>query len=144
MVNSFIDYNAPIVENGSFKWKEYAILFAWNHFLIPNETQKANAIFLFQQLEPLRKELGHPLIISSGARDHIYTDDLRRRGYKAALKSAHLEWRAVDLKCPNIPAGQLWAWFSERWIGRMENLSATPNWVHLDTLQWGQKYRFNP
>jgi uncharacterized protein YcbK (DUF882 family) len=144
MSNQYINYNEPIVKNGSFKWKEFAILKGWNHFLIPNEKQKENAIFLFSQLEPLRKELGMPLIITSGARDEVYIQDLIRRGYKAALKSAHLNWQAVDLTCPGIPNATLWNWFNKKWPGRMENLSATPTWVHLDTLQWNQYHRFNP
>lgn len=139
-----LDYNAPIIPGGAFTWAEYAQLPGWGHLLTPSGAQKKNALFLFTQLQPLREKLGKPLIISSGARDGVYTLDLRRRGYKAALQSAHIDWQAVDLHCPGMTTAELWHWFNQHWAGRMENLSATPGWVHLDTRNWGQRLRFNP
>lgn len=143
-MGKYLDYNAPIIPGGSFTWGEYAKLPNWGHFLHPTEAQKKNAIFLFEQLQPLRKLLNKPLIITSGARDGIYTMDLRRRGYQAGLQSAHIDWRAVDLQCPSMKTIDLWKFFHDHWLGRMENYSATPGWVHLDTREWGQKKRFNP
>jgi uncharacterized protein YcbK (DUF882 family) len=139
-----LDYNAPIVPGGSFSWGEYALLREWDAFARPTAVQQDNARFLFTQLQPLRERLGHPLIISSGARTGAYTRYLRSRGVPAALQSAHLDWQAVDLQCPGMTTATLWSWLAQHWPGRMENLAATPGWVHLDTRSWGQRLRFNP
>lgn len=139
-----MDYQQPIIPGGSFLWIEYALLQQWNALAIPTQTQYQNALFLFQQLQPLRQQLGRPLTITSGARTPQYTQYLRSTGVPAALASAHLDWQGVDLQCPSLSNADLWRFLDGRWPGRMENLSATPTWVHLDTRNWGQRLRFNP
>lgn len=139
-----LDYNAAVVPGGSFTWGEYARLKDWNVLLIPNEAQRVNAVFLFEKLQAFRRELGRALIITSGARNSHYTQWLRKRGIPAALQSAHLDWQAVDLQCPELSNKTLWHFFDKHWPGRMEYLSATPSWVHLDTRNWGNYERFSP
>lgn len=139
-----LDYNAPIIPGGSFLWAEYALLREWNTLAIPTDIQKANAIKLFTELQPLRKLLNKPLIIKSGARTNEYTAYLRKKGIPAAAKSAHVDWQGVDIVCPSMRVIDLWNFFDLHWKGRMEHFSATPTWVHLDTRQWGQKIRFHP
>lgn len=138
------NYYTPIVIGGSFSWAEYALLQQWNAYAIPTPTQYRAAVELFKHLQPLRKELGKPLIITSGARTPQYTQFLRSQKIPAALQSAHMDWAGVDLTCPGMSNGVLWRWLSARWLGRMEVLSATPTWCHLDTRNWGQKLRFKP
>jgi Peptidase M15 len=139
-----MDYQQPIVPGGSFSWAEYALLQQWNAFAIPTQANYQNALFLFTQLQPLRQQLGRPLTITSGARTPQYTQFLRSQGIPAALQSAHMDWAGVDLTCPGMSNGDLWRWLDARWLGRMEVLSATPTWCHLDTRNWGQKLRFKP
>ena len=139
-----LDPKQAIIPGGSFTWGEYAFVKGFGDMLIPSKAQRDNAVFLFTQLQPLRRELGRPLIITSGARSEAYTLWLKSKGIPAALKSAHNEWRAVDITCPGLDNKALWGWFNSRWPGRMEALAHTPGWVHLDTRQWGQRVRFNP
>lgn len=139
-----MDFKKPIVPGGSFTWEEYAWLREFKAYGQPTAAQRNNAVFLFTELEPLRKELGKPLIITSGARTAEYTAHLRRKGIPAAPRSAHNEWKAVDLICPGMKTPELWKWFDKRWKGRMEALEATPTWVHLDTRDYGKRIRFKP
>lgn len=140
------DYNSPIVTDGNFTWAEYLRLQMWNAFAIPTPEQIKNAEFLFTHLQELiRTPLGKGLTVSSGIRTAEYTAYLRSRGIPAATRSAHNEGKAVDLKPPaSMTNAQFWAYCDKRWPGRMENLHATPSWVHLDTRNWGSKQRFNP
>lgn len=140
-----VNADEAIVPNGHFTWREYITLGLWNKLAEPTEVQKANAEFLFAELEKLRIALGKPLTISSGARTWEYTRFLRQQGIPAALRSAHMDWQAVDLKAPEGMSNQsFWQWCHQRWPGRMEHFSATPTWVHLDTRNWGQHIRFHP
>lgn len=140
------NYDALIVPGGFFKWKEYALLKEWQAYAVPTPTQQANAIELFTQIRDLiRVPLDKPISISSGARTSEYVAYLRRKGTPAATKGAHLDWAGVDLLPPaGMSVAEFWHFCDSRWPGRMENLSHTPGWVHLDTRQWGQKVRFNP
>jgi uncharacterized protein YcbK (DUF882 family) len=139
-----MDYTQTIVPKGSFTWGEYAYLPRWAVYAEPSETQRKNAVFLFSALQKIRDELKRPIIISSGARTPAYTQALRMLGIPAARKSAHNDWMAVDITCPSLNNKMLWAFCNARWQGRMENIAATPNWVHLDTRDWGSRTRFNP
>lgn len=141
---AIIDYSAPIVPGGKFKWGEYAWLPKMQIYAKPNEQQRKNAIQLFTYLQPFREELDEELIITSGARTLEYVQILRARGIPAALKGAHNTWEGVDLTCRAMSTPRLWRWFDERWPGRMELLKYTPSWVHLDTRQWGERVRFAP
>ena len=143
-MSRYLDYNSPITPGGNFLWAEYALLHDWNTLLIPADAEQDNAKLLFSYLQPLRQQLGKPMVISSGARSQEYTAYLRRRGIPAAPKSAHNEWKAVDLYVPNMRLVDLWEFFNKRWAGRMENLHFTPSWIHLDTRNWGHWERFNP
>ncbi len=129
-----------------FKWHEYAILREWNAYAIPTEQQRAAAINLFTRIRDyIRGPIGKPLTINSGARTSEYVAYLRRQGIKAATKGAHLEWAGVDLRAPDgMSNAEFWKFCHAVWPGRMENLSATPHHVHLDTRQWGNRVRFNP
>ena len=138
------DYNQPIIEAGSFTWAEFTYLKGFKSFATPSEQEYQNALFLFSQLEPLRKQLGFPLIISSGVRTASYTRYLRKRGIPAALNSAHNTWQAIDLICPKLSTPKLWSFFDQYWSGRMELLQYTPTWVHIDTRNWGRHQRFVP
>lgn len=139
-----VDYSKAIVLNGSFTWAEYALLREWNAYAIPTEAQEKSAIDLFTKLQPLRQALGKPLLITSGARTIQYTNFLRAKGIPAARQSAHIDWAGVDIKCPSMTNEALWRFLDARWLGRMENLKATPTWCHLDTREWGKRIRFNP
>jgi len=138
------DYNQPIVSNGSFTWAEFTYLKGFKLFTNPSEQEYQNALFLFSQLELLRKQLGYPLIISSGVRTADYTQYLRKKGIPAAINSTHNTWQAVDLICPKLSTKKLWDFFDSRWSGRMELLHYTPTWVHIDTRNWGSHQRFAP
>lgn len=141
-----IDYNKPIVDGGAFKWHEYLILREWGTLAIPTAAQIAAAKVLFGHVQTLiRGPLGKPLNITSGIRTSQYTNWLRKHGIPAAMKSAHNDGMAVDLSPPaGMTNAQFWAFCDKHWPGRMENLSATPTWVHLDTRNWGSRQRFNP
>jgi uncharacterized protein YcbK (DUF882 family) len=138
------NFDSPIVEKGSFTWREFLTIRGWNSVVSPTEEQYHNAIFLFHELQKIRNELGKPLTITSGIRTLAYTYYLRKKGIPAALKSAHLEGRAVDLTCPGMKNRQLWEFLRARWPGRMECLTATPTWCHIDTRKWLQKITFKP
>lgn len=140
------NYDSLIVPQGFFKWKEYALLKEWKAYAIPTEGQQTNAIKLFTHIRDLiRVPLDKPITISSGARTSEYVAYLRRKGTPAATKGAHLDWAGVDLLPPTgMSNAQFWHFCDSRWPGRMENLSHTPGWIHLDTRQWGQRVRFNP
>ena len=139
------DYNSPIITDGNFTWAEYCRLQMWAALAMPTTAQQASIIFLFGELQKIRAALGKPLAISSGIRTDAYTQYLRNRGIPAATRSAHNEGKAVDLKPPaGMTTAQLWDYCAKRWPGRMENLHATPGWVHLDTREWGSRKRFNP
>lgn len=141
-----INLDSPIVPNGHFTWREYLTLRMWNTTATIKKEEIENAIFLFENIETLiRRPLGKPLIISSGYRSFAYMKYLRSIGIPAALMSAHNSARAVDLEAPHGMTNEaFWKFCDARWLGRMENLKHTPGWVHLDTLQWGKKIRFNP
>jgi uncharacterized protein YcbK (DUF882 family) len=139
-----MDYTRPIIPGGSFTWSEYALLQEWNAYARPTEQQRYNAVVLFKEIQKLRAELGKPMVIRSGARTDQYTAYLRSRGIPAALKSAHNDWCAVDLAVPNMRTVDLWRFCDQRWLGRLENFTHTPTWVHLDTRNWGRRERFNP
>lgn len=73
---------------------------------------------------------------SSGARCMSYTLDLRRRKFKAALKSAHLDLEAMDL----IPKNGKVKEFHDYCISRlveldlyMESPIDAPGWLHIQT-----------
>jgi uncharacterized protein YcbK (DUF882 family) len=136
------NYHQPIVLGGSFTWAEFTLMKGFKTYAGPNEEQYNRALFLFQQLQPLRDLLGLPLIITSGVRTPEYTAHLRRKGISAAIKSAHLDWCAVDLVCPSRSSKWLWDFFDVHWLGRMEHWRDTPTWVHLDTRNWGRRQRF--
>lgn len=139
------DYNCPIIDNGSFTWAEFTYLKGFKKFAVPfDEQEYQNALFLFAQLEPLRKQLTFPLIITSGVRTANYTQYLRKQGIPAAIHSAHNTWQAVDLICPKLSTSQLWRFFDTYWSGRMELPHYTPSWVHIDTRSWGSHQRFIP
>ncbi|NBW08384.1 MAG: hypothetical protein EBR82_10185 [Caulobacteraceae bacterium] len=139
------NFDTPIVKGGSFNWREYCLLKGFNKLAQPDVKQHANAIFLFIELQKLRNALGKPLTITSGARTMEYTLWLRKQGIPAALKSAHLDWQAVDLAPPvGMTQKQFWDFCRKHWPGRLENWQATPTWVHLDTRNWGLRQTFNP
>lgn len=131
---------------GNFTWAEYCRLQMWHAFAIPTPEQIKNAEFLFAHLQELiRTPMGQAMVILSGIRTAEYTTYLRSRGIPAATQSAHNEGKAVDLRAPaSMTNAQFWTYCDKRWPGRMENLHATPGWVHLDTRQWGKRIRFNP
>lgn len=140
-----VNLNEPIVKDGNFEWHEYLRLKEWAEFVTPTAEQIKNAVFLFTELQKLRKELGQPLYITSGIRSMAYTKWLRKRGIPAALGSAHLSGQAVDLAPPKgMTTRQFWNWCHKRWPGRMEAFESTPTWVHLDTRDWGKRVRFKP
>lgn len=145
-----IDYASSIIPHGHFLWKEYAYLHEFNQYAVPTDQEKQNAIFLFTQIEPIRRELGKETEIRSGCRTPRYTQYLRSLYYQgkmsslAALNSAHNEWKAVDIFVGDMKVADLWHFCDQRWAGRMELLAYTPTWVHLDTRNWGKHERFKP
>lgn len=145
-----VDYKAPIFidpktgKRGNFTWGEYALLPRFSQYAVPTEQERKNAIFLFQEVQKIRELIGHPIIITGGCRTSAYTKHLRANGIPAAQFSAHNEWRAVDISCPNMTNKELWDFCNKHWAGRMELLRYTPTWVHLDTRNWGSHQRFVP
>lgn len=139
-----VDYSKAIIPRGNFTWGEFLWMPRAARHATLTASEYNNAVFLFSELQKLRKELGRPLIITSGKRDLQYTRLLRRQGIPAAWKSAHIDGQAVDLTCPTMSTAQLWHWIDKRWPGRMELLAWTPSWVHLDTRDWGKRIRFKP
>lgn len=141
-----LDYSESIVENGDFTWHEYALLPSWNAYAIPSDTEVYNARVLFRHVqEYIRTPINKPMGISSGARTREYTKYLRSMGYKAAMQSAHIEWKAGDFPPPaGMSNREWWQYWHERWPGRLENLRYTPGWVHADTRNWGLRQRFRP
>lgn len=141
-----LDYNAPIIPNGSFTWREYATMRGTGELAKPTQVQHDNAVFLFTKIQvEIRTPLKRPLTISSGARTPEYVEYLRKQGIPAARHGAHNDWAAVDLRTPHgMSNAEFWAFCDKRWPGRLENLAYTPGWVHLDTRQYGKRIRFNP
>ena len=52
-------------------------------------------------LDDSREIAGIPFRITSGFRPQSHHDDLGRRGYKTARRSAHLKGYAADISCQN-------------------------------------------
>lgn len=141
-----IDYTKPIVPNGNFMWWEYCHLRMWNVLAIPTVEERDRAVFLFKVIQELiRDPLGKALTVASGARTTAYTKYLRSVKIYAAQNSAHNSWEGVDLEPPvGMSTQEFWAFCDKRWPGRLENVWATPSWVHLDIRNWGKRERFNP
>lgn len=76
------------------------------------------------------------LLCVSGARCEQHSENLRKRGIPAAVKSAHLEGLAVDLKPADESLLKEFQIFCEKkiifWRCRMEDPRYTRSWVHLD------------
>lgn len=143
---AYLNYNEPIVPGGNFTWGEYALLRMWNTLAVPSKEERDHAVFLFTHIQKLiRTPLGKGLEVSSGARTLAYAKYLRSIKIPAALGGAHNTWEAVDLEPPaGMTNAEFWAYCDKVWPGRMENLHATPTWVHLDIRNWGMKQRFDP
>jgi hypothetical protein len=146
MSMNYLNYNEPIVPGGNFLWGEYCKLQMWDVLLIPDKTQHDKAVFLFTQIQKLiRGPLNKGLDIASGARNAKYTAYLKSIGIPAATGSAHNSWEAVDLEPPHgMTNAEFWKFCDKVWPGRMELLSYTKSWVHLDTRNWGMRQRFKP
>jgi len=86
--------------------------------------------------DTVRKAWKRPLVIVSGARCAERTADLRKKGIKAALKSAHNEFIAIDI----VPVDKtllndfkdFCVKHLEEWGCWMEDPDFTTMWVHLD------------
>lgn len=141
-----IEPNSPIVADGHFTWREYLMLRMWRVMATISEEHAQNAVFLFGELETrIRRPIAKPLHVLSGYRTPAYTKYLRSINIPAALMSAHAIAKGVDLEAPHgMSNADFWHYCDVRWPGRMENLRYTPGWVHLDTLHWGKRIRFNP
>ena len=66
----------------------------------PTKWRATRARRLAAVFELIRGAVGKPIIVRSAYRTKEYNLDLRRRGYKAARRSQHVEGRALDLAVP--------------------------------------------
>lgn len=86
--------------------------------------------------ERVREAWGKPLFVSSGMRCKAHTLALRLKGIPAALGSAHIEGKAVDLvpsDLKDLPAFQAFCIKNlTTWNVWMEDPLHTTMWVHLD------------
>lgn len=146
-----IDLNAPIIQNGSFKWKEYLYLPAWHAYAIPTAQEVKDAITFFTQLEVVRRHWGAPITIESGARPDKYNLYLRTLGHRTATASMHRFYRAADLRPTTGKTKDLYELCRKVWKGRMEHWNATKGgageydgWVHLDNKTFGNLVIFTP
>lgn len=85
---------------------------------------------LVKDLETIRSNVGRPLIITSGYRTTAYNKKIG-----GALFSAHTQGLAVDFKCSNMSARDLFHIINELIIGNLiqnGGLGRYPSWVHYD------------
>jgi uncharacterized protein YcbK (DUF882 family) len=111
---------------------------------------KENLLILLQRINVIREAYGKPMTITSGLRsmaDHlrIYAEKGITDKNKIPMKSKHLYGQAVDI---SDPKKKLQKWILENlsvveeaglW---MEDFSATPNWVHFQTVPPASGKRF--
>lgn len=94
---------------------------------------KQNLEDLLYKLNQIRVIYGKPMIITSGLRS---AEDQQRINPKAS-KSRHLTGQAVDIADPK---GELWKWLMDHMalvesLGLyLEDKSATPTWVHIQSV----------
>lgn len=95
---------------------------------------KDNLEDLLYKLNQIRIVYGKPMIITSGLRSQ---SDQQRINPKAP-KSKHLTGQAADIADPK---GELWKWLMDHMpllesLGLyLEDKSATPTWVHIQSVQ---------
>jgi hypothetical protein len=94
-------------------------------------------VVLAEIFEAIRAGMGgFPITPRSAYRTHAYNNELRRRGYKAARRSQHLEGRALDLPAPvQVSTDALWAWIRTYadTDHRVGGLGRYRTFVHIDT-----------
>lgn len=85
--------------------------------------------------DAIREEWGSGIRVTSGARCHNYTQYLRAHGIPAALRSAHIEGIALDLRPTNGKLREFQEFVKARLVSlniRMEDPEYTPQWCHID------------
>lgn len=116
---------------------------------LPDDIQE-NLTELCECLNVIRRAYGKPMTISSGFRskeDHlrVYREKGITDSKKIPMGSKHLSGNACDIADPKQ---ELQKWVKENvelcekvglW---MEDFSATPTWVHFQTLSPASKSRF--
>lgn len=121
---------SPVVYD---KWKEQAWMFFDENVL--------------QDLDTIRETYGSPIIINNwatglkqcGLRSNM---DEMVKSKKTLYLSAHIMGKGFDLHCNNGHNSKLWQHCYNlllhkklKSFKRLENLKATPNWVHIDSFQ---------
>lgn len=94
------------------------------------------------KLQALRNLLGVPLHLTSAFRSKKHNNNLRKRGYKTAKKSKHLEAKAYDIQTRYIDPVKL-----ERAARKVEftgfGFYIESGFMHIDTgkaREWGQRW----
>lgn len=90
---------------------------------------------ILQVADAIREEWGSGIRVTSGARCPNYTNYLRAHGIPAALRSAHIEGIALDLRPTNGKLREFQEFVKQRLDRlkiRMEDPEATPSWCHID------------
>lgn len=85
--------------------------------------------------DAIREGWGSPIDVSSGARCSNYNMYLRMHGIPTALKSAHMEGIALDLKPVNGKIAEFHNYVRSRLVElgiRMESPIDAPSWAHVD------------
>lgn len=85
--------------------------------------------------DAIREGWGSPVDCSSGARCANYNMYLRMHGVPAALKSAHIDGIAMDLKPVNGKITEFHNYVRSRLVElnlRMESPIDAPGWAHID------------
>lgn len=85
--------------------------------------------------DKIREGWGSPIDCSSGARCENYNTYLRMHGIPTALKSAHMDGTAMDLKPVNGKIQEFHNYVRSRLAEleiRMESPLDAPSWAHID------------
>ena len=81
-------------------------------------------------LQDAREIAGCVFRITSGYRTQQYHDDLGRRGYKTAKKSAHLEGRAADIACTDSVTR--WLIVNSLLLAGFNRIGIASTFIHVD------------
>lgn len=119
--------NEKITGSKYFTWGEALWMNDSGAYALPTAVQLHNIVNLAQALDKVREHYNKPIMILSWLRTPAHNALV-----KGALKSAHLEGKAVDFVIPEINTFKiqeelsknklLWPWRGEKGV----------SWVHLD------------